>query len=184
MLRWTCLRVFECPAVGSRDAMISVYDRPLDRLTLPDAANSIVDEPFDCLTSPDRFERGDLLVVYQDEGTVMGYVWLAFKDLWVCESRLFVSLRDDEALIYDSFVFPQYRLKGIYTRLESAALAEAGRRGRKRIVSYVEIYNTVSLKTQLRPSKTHVMSLYSIHLFDHFSLHWATGRPLASRFYR
>ena len=184
MLRWTCLRVFECPAVGSRDAMISVYEGPLDHLTLPDAANSIVDETFDRLFLPERFERGDVAVVCHDESTVMGYVWLSFKDLWVCEGRLFLVLADDEATTYDAFVFPQYRGRGLYTRFESVALAEAGTRGRKRVITIVESDNTNSLKTQLRLGKTQVMSLYSIHLFDRFSLHWATGRPLASRFYR
>jgi len=164
--------------------MISVYEEPLAHLTLPEEANSIVGEPFDCLTSPDRLERGDVVVVCHDESTVMGYVWLAFKDLWVCEARLFLSLTDDEAVTYDAFVFPQCRGKGLYTRIESAALAEAGRRGRKRVITCVESHNSNSLKTQLRLGKTQVMSLYSIHLSNRFSLHWARGRPLASRFYK
>lgn len=52
------------------------------------------------------------------------------------------------------------------------------------MITYAESSNTNSLKIQKRIGGTQVMSLYSAHLFDRFSLHWATGRPLASRFYR
>jgi GNAT superfamily N-acetyltransferase len=151
---------------------------------LPVEAKSIIGEPFDSLTLPDRFERGDVLVVCHDKSTVMGYTWLAFKDLWVSEARLFLLLSDDEATTYDAFVFPQYRGRKLYTRIESAALAEAGMRGRKRAFTFVESYNTNSLKTQFRLGKTQVMSVYSIHLMDRFSLHWSTGLPLASRFHK
>jgi GNAT superfamily N-acetyltransferase len=164
--------------------MISVYEEPPGHLRLPDEANSIAGEPFDSLTLPDRFERGDVVVVCHDKSTVMGYTWLSFEDLWVGESHLFLSLTKDEATTYDAFVFPQYRGRGLYTRIESAALAEAGRRGRKRVITCVESYNTNSLKTQLRLGKTQIMSLYSIHLYDRFSVHLARGRPLASRFYK
>jgi GNAT superfamily N-acetyltransferase len=164
--------------------MISVHEAPLGHLALPEAAKSIVGETFHCLLLPDRFERGDVAVVCHCESTVMGYVWISFRDLWVCEGRLFLSLAADEATTYDAFVFPQYRGRGLYARFESAALAESGRRGRKRVITIVESDNTNSLKTQLRLGKIEVMRVYSIHLFDRFSLHWATGRPLASRFHR
>jgi GNAT superfamily N-acetyltransferase len=189
--------------------MVSIYEAPLHDLTLPDEANSIVGEPFECLFSPERFERGDLVVVCHDRSTVMGYIWVSFKDLWVCEARLFLSLREDEAVSYDLFVFPRYRGRRIRAgtapaalaetgrqgdkslnfrpaalRITSAVLAEAGRRGRRRVITCTESYNTNSLKLQQRIGGIQVMSVYSIHLFDRFSLHWATGRPLGSRFYK
>jgi len=206
MLQWTCLRIYEFPAAGSHDEMVSIYEEPIAGLVLPDGANSIPGETFDCLTSPGRFERGDVVAVCHDESTIMGYAWLSFQDLWVGEARLFLSVRDDEAVAYDPFVFPKYRGRRVHPRIASVAsvgagrrgdgpqdiqpailrisfmaLAEAVRRGRKRVI---ESSNTNPLKIHKRIGGTQVMSLYSAHLFGRFSLHWATGRPLASGFYR
>lgn len=106
--------------------MISIYEEPLTGLALPDGANSIAGQPFECLTSPNRFERGDVAVVCRDEDTVIGYAWISFKDLQVCEARLFLSVRDDEAVLYDAFVFPQYRGRRVRARIAPVASAEAG----------------------------------------------------------
>ena len=184
MLQWTCLRVFECPAVGSPDAMVSVFERPLGNLALPSEAEAVAGETFYHLFSPERFDKGDRAIVCHDEHTVIGYTWLSFKDLWVSECHLFLSLAEDEAVTYDAFVFPQHRGRGLYAGIESAALAEARNHGRRRVITFVESRNVSSLKTQLRLGKTLAMSLYSIQFFNRFSLHWATGRPLASRFYK
>jgi hypothetical protein len=217
MLRWTRLEIFEWnrvkvfkgPDDPSPDPMAPVYDRPIDGLTLPEGADSIPGESFECLTSPDRFKNGDVVVVCHDEGTIMGYAWLSFKDLWVSESRVFLSPADNEVVVYDTFIFPQYRGRRIRNRAASTAPAGAGnqdirlrkiqpvilrmastiqsevwRRGRKLVITYVETDNRKPMKTNQHLGGSPIMSLYSMHLFDRFSLHWATGQPFKSRFHR
>jgi hypothetical protein len=205
VFEWTGLQEFMAPADGITDPMTTVYDRPLDRLTLPPDADSNAGESFESLTAPDRFRNGDVVIVCQDENTVMGYVWLSFKDFWVSESRLFLAIADKEALVYDTFIFPQYRGRPIRAQRASMALGGRRREGRDypvifrlaikirsvglargcvRVITYAESHNTNSWKTQLHLGAKLTMSVYSIHFFDRFSLHWATGRPFASRFHR
>lgn len=105
VFRWSSLKVLKCPARGSVDGPISVHEKP-----------------FHGLNAPDRFSRGDVVIAWHDEGTVMGYTWPSLKDLWARECRLFLSVGSDEAVTYDAFVFPPYRGRGLYTKIESAAL--------------------------------------------------------------
>jgi GNAT superfamily N-acetyltransferase len=183
MWRWSCLEVFEYPATGAADAQISVHREPLTGLTWPAEAPAVDGESLDCLASPERFERGGVVLVSRDQGVVMGYVWLAFEDHWLSESDLFLRVRDDEAVTYDAFVFPSYRGRRLFLRMESAALAEAGRRGRSRGIGYVESENIPSIRTNLHLG-TIALSLYSLRVADRFSLHWASGGRFSSRFYR
>jgi hypothetical protein len=204
VLRGTCQRLVESAGVGSTDPMISIHDRPPDELTLPDEAGAIAGEPFDALFRPDRFEKGDVAVVCHDARVILGYTWICLNDLWLSESRLFLRIREDEAVLYDIFVFPRYRgvrsrpgspqlagkgdgepeFRSVGLRLSLAALAEAGRRGRKRVFTCSDCHNDKSFRLQRRWGGTHVMTIYSVHLLNRFSLHWATGRPFASMFYK
>jgi hypothetical protein len=207
--QWGAKERFVDPVAGSSDELITVHAKPLDNIVLPDEAKGMTDRNFDAFTSPARFENGSAVLVCRDKGTIVGYAWTALQDIWVSESRVFLRVRDHEIVVYDVFVFPSYRgrrmrsqkavgtsaetgwqeaphhkVRPAILRLAAAAYREACKHGRTRLLTYVLSSERYPMKTNLHLAAKEFMSLYSLHVFGRFSLHWATGRAFASQFHR
>lgn len=65
-----------------------------------------------------RTENGHVCFVAQNsQGEIIGYVWIAFDELYIGEILKTMALTSGEAFLYDVFVFPKYRKRGAYKQL-------------------------------------------------------------------
>ena len=65
-----------------------------------------------------RTENGHLCFVAQNsQGEIIGYIWIAFDEIYIGEILKTMALTSGEAFLYDVFVFPKYRKRGVYKQL-------------------------------------------------------------------
>lgn len=70
----------------------------------------------------DRLQGGHEGFVATIGGEVVGFLWMATNSLWIEEIEYAYRLPPGEAFIYDGFVDPAFRGRGIYPALITAAV--------------------------------------------------------------
>lgn len=99
----------------------------------------------------DRFTRGEICFVTVVAGSIVGYEWLATAATfdepgqgvsYVCDAKT--------AWLYDGFVLPEFRLKGLWLNLQYCILAYLQKTSKKRIACSIDFDNIGSIKTHLR----------------------------------
>jgi GNAT superfamily N-acetyltransferase len=111
-----------------------------------------------------RLRRGDAVAVPQAEGLAMGCLWmtcrsglpLVFGTRWL--------VHPDEAVLYDTFVRPQWRGRGLHACMDIALNNWAYPRGIKRAYASISALNNQSLGITRLRGKSRVMTLVLVKL--------------------
>lgn len=132
-----------------------------------------------------RLRDGNVVVVAYAEGRLAGFDWMSFHNLWVEEFSLTLRVQAGEAVVFDTFVLPEWRGRGIQSCLNHALRCHAQACGMVRTLTYISALNTQSLKAPKRMGSKKVMTIFSFR-FRGMSRPWntSTGAPLGSRFER
>ena len=99
-----------------------------------------------------RFKSGDSCVVAINEAQmIVGYEWFSYKGVHV-EERLgyHVTIPQDSVYVFDCFIKPEFRSRGIWVLFKKYIQEQAGELGRERITTMIYQGNDVSLKAHLR----------------------------------
>lgn len=64
-----------------------------------------------------KLKEGHVCFIAERKGDILGYCWVAFRELYVREIDRKIKFKKAEACIYDVFVFPDYRRKRIYQKM-------------------------------------------------------------------
>ncbi len=122
----------------------------------------------------DRLVNGDICFISEVNGAIVGYVWMSSVTTY-CEDAEGINIYTDEVTswLYDGFVVPEFRIKGIWLNLQYALFAKLQKEGKQCAACSVDYDNINSARTHLRFAyePTHlVMSLCVLGL----AIRWVT----------
>ena len=94
-----------------------------------------------------RLEDGDVCLIAMVDDMVAGFAWLYFRDRkYEPAIEREETFRDDEALIYDIVVFPEFRRKGVSAKLTEEGLRHLISKVYKKSLVYIQADNIPSIK--------------------------------------
>jgi GNAT superfamily N-acetyltransferase len=106
------------------------------------------DEPVQHNEALGRICNGGVCFVAMIENKVAGFAWLYFqKRKYEPAIEREEAFRDDEALIYDTFSFPEFRRSGIGSKLNEEGLRYLKSKGYKKSLVYIQADNIPSIKS-------------------------------------
>lgn len=157
--------------IGLKYIREQVYERPLDTeivavkpkvpvkvrtVSIEDIKNGLYegirlasgDEPVQHNEALGRICNGGVCFVAMIENKVAGFAWLYFqKRKYEPAIEREETFRDDEALIYDTFVLSEFRRKGVGSKLNEECLRYIKSKGYKRSLVYVKADNIPSINS-------------------------------------
>lgn len=80
-----------------------------------------VDKPRYALLLQERLKSGHQCFIAEGADMVLGYVWIAFLEFHVSEMKRKITLKNDEAMLYDVYTSSFYRGKEIFPRIAEVA---------------------------------------------------------------
>jgi len=100
----------------------------------------------------ERIDSGERCVLALREGRIVGYQWFCDHPVHMEERYgLRVEIPADCIYTYDAFIFPEFRLTGIWVKFQSTYLRDLMQGlGKHRIITMVDRGNVLSLATHLR----------------------------------
>ena len=70
-----------------------------------------------------RLNNGDLCFIALWEGIIIGYMWTTLKrKVYIPEFEREIAFKDEEGYLYDGFVFPDFRRKGLFKKMVEESL--------------------------------------------------------------
>ena len=106
------------------------------------------DEPYQHDEALGRLCNGNACFVAMVENKVAGFAWLYFqRRKYEPAIERVETFRDDEALIYATFVFPEFRRKGVGSKLNEESLRYLKSKGYKKSLVYIQADNIPSIKS-------------------------------------
>lgn len=135
--------------------------RTARREDLPDLGRLLPDEDLGR-----RMSAGDLGMVAEEDGRVVGCTWLATGPIRAPHWRMKVRPKAGEAYCYGLVVAPEARRRGVGRALFEAVRREGRRRGVRRFVSHVGVLNTAALALQRSEGGLERRRLYALVLVD------------------
>ena len=106
------------------------------------------DEPMQHNEALGRICNGGVCFVAMIENKVAGFAWLYFqKRKYEPAIEREETFRDDEALIYDTFVLSEFRRKGVGSKLNEECLRYIKSKDYKKALVYIETDNMPSIKS-------------------------------------
>lgn len=130
-----------------------------------------------------RLHRGDAVAVAYASDEAVGYSWMTFSSGLVLAFNTTWIVGPNEAVLYDSFVRPQWRGQGIHSCLDVAFHSYARERGIVRTLASMAALNSQALSLAKRSGKPTIMTVVLVR-FRGVKRAWGTaiGAPLNSRF--
>lgn len=98
------------------------------------------------ITVLERLRTGHWCVAAERGDKILGYLWIAFGELYDKATNRRAILREDEALIYDVYVASEQRRKGLMPRIVHQALDALRENNCRKAYILVEDYNKPSRK--------------------------------------
>lgn len=89
-----------------------------------------------------------LAAVYDDR--IVGYIKIAINRVYILDYDTILDLPPGAAMIYDTFVLPEYRRKGVCAALIREGLDDLRARGYKIVWCHIPRWNTASLRAYAR----------------------------------
>jgi GNAT superfamily N-acetyltransferase len=117
-----------------------------------------------------RLAAGDLAMVAEEGGRVVGCAWLATSEIRAPHWRTTVRPRPGEGYCYGLVVIPEARGRGLGRELARALRREGRRRGVQRFVSRVGAGNPPALAVQAACGATVRRRLLIVVLLDRLAL--------------
>jgi GNAT superfamily N-acetyltransferase len=106
-----------------------------------------------------RLRRGDAVAVPQVSGKAIGCLWMTFNSGLDLAFHTRWIVRPDEAVLYDTFVLPEWRGRGLHACMDVALNNWAYPRGIKRALASISALNNQSLGITKFPGKSKIMTL-------------------------
>jgi GNAT superfamily N-acetyltransferase len=88
-----------------------------------------------------RFARGDLALVAEHRGRLVGCAWLASRPLRPYSLPIKARPGPGRWYAYGGHVLPEFRRRGVHTALQAARLREAQRVGARTVFGHVNLLN-------------------------------------------
>jgi GNAT superfamily N-acetyltransferase len=126
-----------------------------------------------------RMAAGDLCMVADDEGRVVGCSWMAMGPIRAPHWRMIVRPGPREAYCYGLVVAPESRRRGVGRDLVQAIRREGRRRGVERFLTHIGAHNKAALSLQRTSGSRELRRLYALVLLDHVCLVVATSPAAA-----
>ena len=99
----------------------------------------------------DLAEReGHLLVHALHQDQIVGWLKTGYPRVYVTDYRQIVELPDGVAMLYDSYVTPEFRGQRILGEMVTEAMRELRRRGLRRMLCHIPEWNQASTKAYRR----------------------------------
>jgi hypothetical protein len=130
-----------------------------------------------------RLRDGDQVAVAYDGQKAIGCTWAALRRPVSMPMNTVWSIQPGEAVLYHSFVLPEWRGKRVHRSLDLALNVAMRERGIRRTLGSMSVLNPQTLSLAKRNGKQFVMTLYLVRvpLLD-WTGRFATGRPLHMHF--
>jgi GNAT superfamily N-acetyltransferase len=98
-----------------------------------------------------RLENGDICFISEVDGAIAGYLWMSSATSYYEDTEGIIYITDEEtSWLYDGFVTPEYRVKGIWVNLQYALIAYLQKEKKQCVVCSIEYDNVNSINTHLR----------------------------------
>lgn len=95
-----------------------------------------------------RLKKGDVCIIGLSNKKIVGYTWICFQKMKYEPVIEYTSFfHDNEALIYDTFVFPEFRKKKIALKLIESGLRYMYLKGYKKSFVHIQWDNVPSVKS-------------------------------------
>lgn len=126
---------------------------------------------------PARLAAGDLAMVAEDDGRVVGCAWLATSAIRAPHWRIAVRPRPGEGYCYGLMVVPEARGRGLGRELARELRREGRRRGVQRFVSRVGAANAPALAVQVACGATVRHRMLVLVVLDRLGVLALSRRP-------
>ena len=132
-----------------------------------------------------RIKRGDAVAVAFSGNQAVGYLWMTFCSGLELAFDTAWKVRPNEAVIYDTFVCPEWRGRGIHACVDIALNNWAYPRGIRQAFASISAVNNQSLGITRLAGKARIMTLILVRGFG-LRRTWihASGAPFESYFYK
>ena len=95
-------------------------------------------------------KQGHYLVNIRHEGKIIGYVKVGFGQVYVQDFERVVAFKPGEAFIYDTFVLPEFRCRGVASAAIESCMRLLAREGYQKLYCHIPLWNAASIKAYLR----------------------------------
>lgn len=101
------------------------------------------------------------------KGEIAAFMWINFKE---CPHKYYpVTLKNNEAYIFDSYTIKKFRGKGIASHMHNQAYHALNKEGIDRFYSIVYVFNTPAVKSKKRLNAKFLKTILYIRLFKKYS---------------
>lgn len=98
-----------------------------------------------------RLENRDSCIISEVDGATVGYLWMSSVKRFYEDAEGIVYITDETtSWLYDGFVAPEYRIKGIWVNLQNALIANLQKDKKHYGICSIDYENTNSINTHLR----------------------------------
>lgn len=117
-----------------------------------------------------RFARGDLVLVAELDGQVVGCTWLTRRPLRPSYFPVEVRPTPDEWYNYGLTLLRQHRARGLGRVLSRMAMAHAGHHGARRVVGHASRFNRIAAASHRAAGFITVEDLIGLTVLNRFSV--------------
>lgn len=117
-----------------------------------------------------RFARGDIVLVAELDGQVVGCTWLTRHPLRPSYFPIRVCPGPGEWYNYGLALLPQHRARGLGRMLSRVAMTEAGRRGGQRVVGHAYRFNRIAAASHAAAGFVTVEELIGLTVLNRFAV--------------
>ena len=93
-----------------------------------------------------RLKAGHWCFIAEKTDEILGYAWIAFRELYISEIEKKMALKEDEAMFYDVYTFSLYRNKGVAKKIYEVAINYLRKNDYKKIYVAILQHNRPSRK--------------------------------------
>jgi GNAT superfamily N-acetyltransferase len=127
-----------------------------------------------------RFARGDIVLVAELDGQIVGCTWLTSRPLRPSYFPIKVCPEADEWYNYGLALMRRHRGRGLGRTLSRMAIAEVGRRGGRAVFGHASRFNRIAAASHAAAGFVTVEELIGLNLLDRFVV-VLYRRPRAAR---
>lgn len=114
-----------------------------------------------------RLNDGHLCFIAERKDDIVGYCWVAFRELYVSEIDKKIKFNNAEACLYSVFVFPEYRRKRIYQKMLVEIFRFLRKKGHKK--AFINVLST-NIPSQRGVEHVGFKSIKNVTFFRLFGL--------------
>jgi GNAT superfamily N-acetyltransferase len=117
-----------------------------------------------------RFARGDIVLIAELDGHVVGCTWLTSRPLRPSYFPIRVCPEPDDWYNYGLVLLPQHRARGLGRMLSRVAMKKAWRRGGKRVFGHALRFDRIAAASHAAAGFVTVEELIGFTVLDRFAM--------------